>query len=130
MTDPAGEALPSLEEMRDTLQYMWSVFLEDLKAGWDRQPGAPLRRDWNGAVVEMTLTAHGTADATHYLARLIVDGPEGAFRLTGTLSTDPDFARGLPEVQWSMTGDHEELCDWMVPWVMKHVAEGGGYIEI
>lgn len=123
--------LPSVEDMRDTLLFMWDWFFGQMIDSWLHNPGAALETEWGGAAVTMryrTLTLEGGAYAD--FVELTIRANEGAFQTKGTFAANRDEPENAPPVAWSVEGDYEEFVAWMVPWVGKHVAEGGGWIDL
>ena len=115
--------------MADTLRFMWLWFMDRLDEA--RRPGgSDLASDHNGAAVEMRLRDYvDDAGQKQRFLGLTVDGPDAAFRLKGSFSTDPAMHPNADDVAWELAGDHEALCEWMLPWVALHVEQGGGYID-
>lgn len=123
--------LPSLDEMRDTLGFVWRHFLGELVDEWKTRPGAELARDWDGAAVAMRvkpITAAVNGPETAIL--LSVRGTRQRFRLEGMMALDLRSDTADEEIVWQSFGDHRHLVGWMVPWVSKHVEEGGGAVEV
>ena len=123
--------LPSLEAMRDTLTFMWDYFFQAMIDEWLKMPGAGYKTTWNGARVQMryrTLSAPqgGTSD----FVELKIEAQDGSFAAQGTFHAERDRPEAVRPVEWTCEGDYEEFVAWMVPWVSKHVAEGGGWIDL
>lgn len=126
--------LPSIDDMRDTLMFVWDYFFEAMLADWAANPGAPLQTEWQGALIQMRhRIVPATADqpASDFV-ELTVAANDESFTARATFharrgETDPATVQ---PVEWTSTGDYEEFVAWMVPWVAKHVAEGGGWIDL
>ena len=122
--------LPTLEDMRDTLRFLWLTCLERLDTARQENDGGDLAMEWQGAAVAMRLVDYQNEKGDpHRFLELVADGPDGAFTLTGRFVTDPEMQKAPDGLAWQMTGDHARLCEWMLPWVALHIEQGGGYID-
>ena len=132
MPDPGSDSdLPSLEEMRDTLTFMWDYFFQQMIDEALKVPGAGFKANWNAARVQMryrTLTTAGGAASD--FVELKIDAQDGSFAARGTFHAERSPEATVHPVAWSCDGDYEEFVAWMVPWVSKHVMEGGGWIDL
>jgi len=127
----SDEVLPSLEDMRDTLTFMWDYFFQAMIDEWLKVPGSGYKTTWNSARVQMryrTLTAPdgGTSD----FVELRIEAEDGSFAAKGTFHAERERPETVQPVAWSCDGDYEEFVAWMVPWVSKHIMEGGGWIDL
>lgn len=131
MPDPGSDDLPSLEEMRDTLTFMWDYFFQQMIDEALKVPGAGFKANWNAARVQMRYRTLTTADGTASdFVELKIDAQDGSFAARGTFHAERSPAATVHPVDWSCDGDYEEFVAWMVPWVSKHVMEGGGWIDL
>ena len=131
MPDTDSDNLPSLEEMRDTLTFMWDYFFQQMIDEALKVPGAGFEAIWNAARVQMryrTLTA-ANGEASDFV-ELKIDAQDGSFAARGTFHAERSPAAMVQPVNWTCDGDYEEFVAWMVPWVSKHVMEGGGWIDL
>lgn len=125
------EELPSLEEMRDTLTFMWDYFFQAMIDEWLKMPGAGYKTTWNAARIQMRYrTLTGADDSTSDFVELKITSQDDSFAARGTFLAERDNPGSVKPVEWTCNGDYEEFVAWMVPWVSKHVAEGGGWIEL
>lgn len=136
MAQPHDPDLPGLDDIRDTLMFVWGHFFDRMIDAWLAAPGQPLETEWGGAAVTMrhrlVPAAHGAPISD--FVELAIAAHDGSFAARATfLAARPETATaGIPPaspVEWSTEGDYEEFIAWMVPWVSKHVAEGGGWID-
>ncbi|MFN4088272.1 MAG: hypothetical protein ACK4QW_04415 [Alphaproteobacteria bacterium] len=136
--DAGGGAvpLPSLEAMGDTLQFVWAYYVAEFATARAADPRATVDVEHGGARVRMRIEAFaergraaGETDRTVYLALLSVAGGDPPFRLEGVCDLDPPDPADQRRVDWQAFGNHESLVAWMIPWVWRHVEEGGGWIE-
>lgn len=138
MTDPTDSDLPGLDDIRDTLMFVWGYFFDRMIDAWLTAPGAPLETEWNGAAVCMRhrLVPAANGEPLSDYVELTVRAHDGAFSARAHfLAARPDGETGtaappVRPVEWTTAGDYEDFIAWMVPWVAKHVAEGGGWIDI
>jgi hypothetical protein len=131
-SDPPNDPdLPGLEDMRDTLAYMWGYFFDRMVEEWLKVPGVGYKTLWGGARVQMRYrTLTGAAGATGDFVELRIEAQDGAFAATGTFHSERGREHAARPVDWRCAGDYEEFVAWMLPWVGKHVAEGGGWIDL
>ena len=125
------DSLPSLEEMRDTLTFMWDHFFQAMVDAWLKAPGSGYKTTWNNARVQMryrTLTEPdgGVSD----FVELRIEAQDGGFAAIGTFHAERKTPEYVRPVVWTCKGDYEAFVAWMMPWVGKHIAEGGGWIEL
>lgn len=126
----AAARLPSLEDMDDTLRFMWLWFLDRLDEA-RRAGGGDLATDWNDAAVAMRLLDYIDArSAPQRFLELTIRGPRDAFRLTGGYATEPGLQASPETISWRLQGELDALCEWMLPWVALHIEQGGGYIDV
>ncbi len=126
------ETGPSLEDMADTLRYMWLSFMDELDAARRANGGVgDLTTERFGASVAMRIRDYqGQSGAPYRYLDLEIDGGDQDFVLKGAFTTDPDMQTAGPDgIAWSADGDHDSLCAWMMPWVALHIERGGGYID-
>ena len=131
-TSGGDDDLPSLDDMRDTLMFVWSHFFDAMIASWQQTPGADLETVWSGADVRMrhrTLPATENAATSDFVELVIADQAE-AFTTRATFVVPRGAVIPREPVAWTSEGDYESFVAWMVPWVSKHVAEGGGWIDL
>ena len=89
MPDTDSEDLPSLEEMRDTLTFMWDYFFQQMIDEALKVPGAGFEAIWNAARVQMryrTLTA-ANGEASDFV-ELKIDAQDGSFAARGTFHAE------------------------------------------
>jgi hypothetical protein len=128
---PIDDDLPSLEDMRDTLTFMWDYFFQQMVDEWLKAPGSGYKTTWSNARVQMryrTLTNH--AGGTSDFVELKIAAQDGSFSAQGTFHAERNDAKAPQPVMWTCDGDYEEFVAWMVPWVSNHVMEGGGWIDL
>ena len=125
------ESIPSLEDMRDTLIFVWDTFFGQMIDSWSNDPGAQLETEYNNAAIRMRYRAISMPGGKYAdLVELSITDQNGGFTATASFVAERSGEENVKPVQWSTEGDYEEFVAWMVPWVARHVAEGGGWIEL
>ena len=123
--------LPSLEEIRDTLTFMWDFFFQAMIDEWLKSPGSGYKTTWMNARVQMRYrTLTDAAGQTSDFVELNITAQDGSFTARGTFHAERNNPTAPVPVAWVCDGDYEEFIAWMVPWVSKHVMEGGGWIDM
>lgn len=138
MSNRSDADLPALDDIRDTLMFVWGHFFDRMIETWLTRPGEPLETDWNGAAVRMRhrLVPAAGGEPLSDFVELTIAAHDGSFSARAAFLAGRAAAAAaagwLPPVrpvEWTTAGDYEEFIAWMVPWVAKHVAEGGGWID-
>ena len=130
-SDPGSDDLPSLEEMRDTLTFMWDYFFQQMIDEALKVPGAGYKTTWNSARVQMRYrTLTGIDGEASDFVELKIDAQDDSFATQGTFHAERSPTAIVQPVAWTCEGDYEEFVTWMVPWVTKHVMEGSGWIDL
>ncbi|HKK31343.1 MAG TPA: hypothetical protein VKA18_13245 [Alphaproteobacteria bacterium] len=127
-----GDELPSMDDMRDTLMFMWGYFFDEMIDCWLKNPGEELHTEFNGASIRMRhrVIASPKGGSGSDFVELTIQAQDESFAARGTFLCERGTDQPQAPVTWSSEGDHEEFVAWMVPWVSKHVAEGGGWIDL
>ena len=127
---PTDEDLPSLEDMRDTLTFMWDYFFQAMIDEWLKMPGSGYKATWNSARIQMRYrTLTDPEGETSDFVELKIDAQDGSFAARGTFHAERSNLSAAEPVSWTCNGDYKEFVAWMVPWVSKHVMEGGGWVD-
>ena len=126
--------LPTLDEMHDTLMFVWQTFFDQLEELWRSTPGTDLKTSWDGEPVRMRYRAlqDTGAGGLEFIELQIGDG-NSEFVARGIFTTPSSNAQDnqpIASVEWSSTGDYEAFIAWMVPWVSRVINEGHGWIEV
>ncbi len=136
MAQPHDPDLPALEDIHDTLMFVWGYFFDRMIDSWLTAPGQPMETEWGNTAVAMRhrLVPAANGEPLSDFVELTIDAHDGSFTARATfLAARPEAAAAdtptARPVEWSTEGDYEEFIAWMVPWVSKHVAEGGGWID-
>jgi len=125
------DELPRLDEMRDTLAFMWDYFSQEMVTAWLNAPGTEYKTTWNYAWVQMRYRALTDYSGTvNDFVELKITAHDGSFAARGTFHAVRNEMNAPEPVSWTCDGDYEEFVAWMVPWVSKHVMEGGGWIDL
>jgi hypothetical protein len=132
MSDPSD--LPTLDDMHDTLMFVWRTFFDQLEELWRSTPGTDLKTSWGGEPVRMRYRAlpDTGAGGLEFIELQIGDG-NSEFVARGiftTPSSNEQANEPIASVEWSSTGDYEAFIAWMVPWVSRVINEGHGWIEV
>ena len=126
-----AEDVPSLEDMRDTLTYMWDYFFQQMIDEALKIPGVGYKTTWDSALVQMRYRTLSDADGTASdFVELKIDAQDGSFATRGTFHAERSPTAIVHPVSWACDGNYEEFVAWMLPWVTKHVMEGGGWIDL
>jgi len=129
-----NDDLPTLDDIHDTLMFVWQTFFDQLEELWHDKPGSDLETYWDGEAIRMRyrlLPNTGAGDTE--LVELQIGNESSDFLTRGiftTASSDPTNDHAGKTVQWTSSGDYEAFIAWMVPWVSKVINEGHGWIEV
>ncbi len=106
MPEPDNHDLPSLEDMRDTLTFMWDYFFQQMIDEALKVPGSGYKTTWNSARVQMryrTLTgADGTASD---FVELKIEASDETFLTRGTFHAERSPGAIVLPVAWTCDGD-------------------------
>ena len=127
--------LPTLDDIHDTLMFVWQTFFDQLEDLWRNQPGSDLETSWGGEAIRMryrSLPDNGAGEIEFVELKIGNDDSEfitrGIFTTQASDSANPQ-TKSSP-VEWSSTGDYEAFIAWMVPWVSRVINEGHGWIDV
>ena len=122
--------LPRLDQMRDTLAFMWDYFFQEMVTAWLTAPGTDYETTWSNAQLQMRYrTLTDQTGATSDFVELRITAQDDSFAARGTFHAVRNDMNAPEPVDWVCDGNYAEFVAWMVPWVSKHVMEGGGWID-